>query len=100
VTRTLLFGAFFTITVVDPFLGTVFFEQPLRKGETKTMPITQTGVDRWAAWYETLLGGLDTFAGATVDRSGSRDWLAQQKPGGSTLDRQISSLQELIASCR
>ncbi|MDR2637219.1 MAG: hypothetical protein LBB55_02680 [Zoogloeaceae bacterium] len=98
--RLLLFGAFFTVKVVDPFLGTVFFDQPLRKGELKTVPSTQTGVDHWAAWYETLLGGLDTFAGATVNRSGTRDWLSQQKPGGSALNQQISSLQELIASCR
>jgi hypothetical protein len=98
--RLMLFGAFFTVKVVDPVLGTMFFDQPLRKGEIKTVPSTQTGIDYWAAWYETLLGGLDAFAGATVDRSGARDWLAQQKPGGSALNRQISSLQELIASCR
>jgi hypothetical protein len=98
--QTLLFGAFFTVTVLEPFSGTVIFEQPLRKGATKTVPATQTGVDAWPAYYETLLSGLAAFADAAANRYGARDWLAQQKPGGAALERQIFSLQELIASCR
>ncbi|MFN4161572.1 MAG: hypothetical protein ACK4FW_06255, partial [Stenotrophomonas sp.] len=33
--KTMLFGAFFQVSVIEPFSGKVFFDQPLRKGATK-----------------------------------------------------------------
>nr|KAJ9617946.1 hypothetical protein H2204_013326 [Knufia peltigerae] len=64
--KTMLFGAFFTAKVTEPFSGKVYFEQPLRKGATKVVPVTQWQVDQWSASYETLLAGFDAFAGAAA----------------------------------
>ncbi len=50
--KTMLFGAFFTAKVTEPFSGKVYFEQPLRKGATKVVPVTQWQVDQWSASYE------------------------------------------------
>ncbi len=97
--RSLLFGAVFNIAVVEPLSGRAYFDQPLRKGATKIVPATQAGVDEWAALYETLLNGLDAFSSAAAGRADPK-WLAAQQPGGSPLKKQISSLQELISSCR
>ncbi len=96
----MLFGAFFTAKVTEPFSGKVYFEQPLRKGATKVVPATQWQVDQWSASYETLLAGLDAFAGAAAKRADSRAWLDEQKPGGRPLQQQTQALQELIKSCR
>lgn len=98
--RQMLFGAFFEITVTEPWSGKVFFQQPLRKGATKVVPATQYAVDTWPASYETLLAGLDSFAGTAANRAGHRDWLSEQKPGGRVLQQQTKALQELIQSCR
>lgn len=98
--KQMLFGAFFSIAVKEPFSGKVFFEQPLRKGATKVVPVTQSQVDQWSASYETLLAGFDAFAGAAAGRSGHKAWLDEQKPGGRPLQQQTQSLQELIKSCR
>lgn len=98
--KTMLFGAFFQISVVEPFSGKVFFDQPLRKGATKVVPVTQWQVDQWSASYETVLAGLDAFAGAAARRADSRAWLEEQKPGGRPLQQQTQALQELIKSCR
>lgn len=98
--KTMLFGAFFQISVVEPFSGKVFFVQPLRKGATKIVPATQRQVDLWSAGYETVLAGLDAFAGAAAGRADSRAWLEEQKPGGRPLQQQTQALQELIKSCR
>lgn len=98
--KTLLFGAFFTVKVSEPFSGKLYFEQPLRKGATKVVPVTQWQVDQWSASYETLLVGLDAFAGAAAKRADARAWLSEQKPGGKPLQQQIQALQELIQSCR
>lgn len=98
--KTWLFGAFFTINVREPLSGKVYFDQPLRKGASKVVPATQTEVDLWSARYETLLAGLDAFAGAAAGRPESSKWLDEQKPGGRALQQQTKSLQELIQSCR
>nr|WP_145481629.1 hypothetical protein [Stenotrophomonas rhizophila] len=98
--KTMLFGAFFQATVVEPFSGKVFFDQPLRKGATKVVPATQWHVDQWSASYETVLAGFDAFAGAAARRADSKAWLDEQKPGGKPLQQQTQALQELITSCR
>jgi hypothetical protein len=98
--KTMLFGAFFNVAVVEPFSGKVFFDQPLRKGATKVVPVTQWQVDQWSASYETTLAGLDAFAGAAAKRADARAWLGEQKPGGKPLQQQTQALQELITSCR
>lgn len=98
--KTMLFGAFFQVSVTEPFSGKVFFDQPLRKGATKVVPVTQWRVDQWSANYETVLAGFDAFAGAAAKRADSRAWLDEQKPGGRPLQQQIQALQELIKSCR
>lgn len=98
--KTMLFGTFFQVSVTEPFSGKVFFDQPLRKGATKVVPVTQWRVDQWSANYETVLAGFDAFAGAAAKRADSRAWLDEQKPGGRPLQQQIQALQELIKSCR
>lgn len=98
--KTWLFGAFFTINVREPLSGKVYFEQPLRKGASKIVPATQGEIDLWSARYETLLAGLDAFAGAGAGRADAGKWLDEQKPGGRPLQQQTKSLQELIKSCR
>lgn len=98
--RQMLFGAFFTVVVSEPYSGKVFFEQPLRKGATKVVPATQRQVDEWSASHETLLAGFDAFAAAAAGRNGHRAWLDEQKPGGRPLQQQTQALQELIKSCR
>lgn len=98
--RTLLYGAFFEVAVVEPFSGREYFRQPLRKGATKVVPASQWEVDDWSASFETLLAGLDAFGGAAAGRADSRAWLAEQKPGGRPLQQQTRALQELIQSCR
>jgi hypothetical protein len=97
--KNLLFGAVFNISVIEPLSGRIYFDQPLRKGATKVVPATQTEIDTWAAQYETLLSGLNVFSSAAAGRVDPK-WLSAQQPGGNSMKKQLSSLQELIASCR
>lgn len=98
--KQMLFGAFFSIRVTEPYSGTVYFDQALRKGATKVVPATQANVDQWSAYYDTLLTGFDSFAASAGDRPGHREWLGEQKPGGRVLQQHTKALQELIKSCR
>ena len=98
--KTLLFGAFFNISVTEPLSGKEYFNQPLRRGASKVVPSTQQGIDYWAAYQETTLSGLRMFAATAAADPASKAWLAEQKPGGRVLGQHAKSLQELIASCR
>ncbi|MDR2214938.1 MAG: hypothetical protein LBE59_03740 [Nevskiaceae bacterium] len=99
VAKVLLFGVVYDVSIAEPLSGKVFFDQPLRKAATKTMPASQSDVDVKAAWYETTLAGLAAFSSAAAGRVDG-DWLEGQQPGGRQLRTQLSSLQELIKSCR
>jgi hypothetical protein len=96
--KVLLFGTVFGVSVIEPLSGKVYFDQPLRKASTKTMPASQTEVEAAPAYYETLLAGLVAFSDAAAGRVDGK-WLDAQQPGGKLLNQQIKSLQELIASC-
>jgi hypothetical protein len=99
VAKVLLFGVVYEMSVTEPLSGKVFFDQSLRKGATKTMPVSQTDVDASASWYETMLAGLVSFSDAAAGRVDPQ-WMEGQQPGGRQLRTQLLSLQELIASCR
>lgn len=98
--RSMLFGAFFNVTVSEPLSGKEYFAQTLRRGAAKVVPATQSRVDLWAAYQETILSGMDMFAAAAAGHARSRPWLSEQKPGGRQLTNHVKSLQELIESCR
>lgn len=95
--RQQLYGAFFSLRVEEPLSATVYFDQPLRQGATRTIPASQEQVDAWAAYYETLLAGFVSFAQAT----GGQDlaWSGEQT-GGREFTKQLKTLRELIVKCR
>jgi hypothetical protein len=91
------FATRFTIVVDEPLSGRAYFDRALVHQGLRTMPATQGAVDEAAAFYETLLGGIDGFAAAAMDKRSP--WLRQQ-PDRRALSKQMNSLSELIASCR
>lgn len=95
--RQQLYGAFFHVRVDEPLSSTVFFDQPLRQGATKTIPVSQDQVDTAAAYYETLLTGFSSFAQALAGKD--LPWSGEQT-GGREFKKQLKALKELISQCR
>lgn len=95
--RQQLYGAFFRVRVDEPLSGAVFFDQPLRQGATKTIPVSQDEVDAAAAYYETLLTGFSSFAQASAGKD--LPWASEQT-GGREFKKQLTALKELIIQCR
>jgi hypothetical protein len=94
----LLYGAFVDVDVFEPLSQQIYFSQQIRQGEPKTIPVTQTSVDDWAASRDTLLSLFDNFTRAMSDPESS--WLKSGLPGNKQAHDQFSSLEELIKSCR
>lgn len=93
-----LYGAFVDVSVSEPLSGKVYFSQRIKQGETKSVPVTQTTVDDWAPAHETLLILFDNFTRALSPGHG--DWAKSALPDGSQAKNQLTSLSELIQSCR
>ncbi|MEP6907511.1 MAG: hypothetical protein ABI858_05960 [Pseudoxanthomonas sp.] len=99
VTKQVLFGAFFSVRVEEPFSRKVYFDQSLRKAAIKVVPESQQSIDYSSASFETLLAGFQAFTDLAAGHADYRAWLRDQKPGGKALLTQSNALQELIKSC-
>jgi len=93
-----LYGAFVDVSVTEPLSGKVYFAQRIKQGETKSVPITQATMDNWAPAHETLLILFDNFTRALSP--GHSDWAKSALPDDSQAKSQLTSLSELIQSCR
>lgn len=93
-----IYGAFVDVTVREPLSGKIYFQQRVKQGATKEVPVTQTSVDDWAASYESLLLLFNNLTQAIS--SPGNAWTKSALPEGAETKTQLSSLAELIKSCR
>jgi hypothetical protein len=93
-----IYGAFVDLAVREPLSGKVYFSQRIKQGATKEVPMTQTTVDDWSASYESLLLLFNNFTQA-LSNPGS-PWAGSALPASRDAKAQLSSLAELVKSCR
>jgi hypothetical protein len=93
-----IYGSFVDITVREPLSGKVYFQQRVKQGATKDVPVTQANVDDWAATWESLLLLFNNFTQA-VSVPGS-PWTRSALPEGAAPRAQLSSLADLIKASR
>ena len=98
VARVFLYGAFVDVTVTEPLSGKVYVSQRIKQGETKTVPMTQSTLENWAPARDTMLVLFDNFTKALSP--GHSDWVKSGLPDTSQAKSQLSSLSELVQSCR
>jgi len=93
-----LYGAFVDLTVKEPLSGKVYFSQRIKQGVSENVPVTQANMDDWTASYDTLRLLFNNFTLAISDPEGK--WVGSALPPGSNSRAQLSSLSELVKSCR
>ncbi|WP_146742256.1 hypothetical protein [Oleiagrimonas sp. MCCC 1A03011] len=93
-----LYGAFVDVKVTEPLSGHVYFAQRMRQGASKIVPVSQKATDDWAASYETLLMLFNNFT-KSISTPGA-PWVHSAMPKGRDVEKQLSTLRELIKSCR
>jgi hypothetical protein len=94
----ILYGAFVDVSVLEPLSGKVYFSQRIKQGESKTIPVTQTMLDDWPPAYDTLRNLFNNFTRSLSP--GHYDWAKSGLPDDPKAREQLSSLMELIQSCR
>ena len=93
-----VYGSFVDVTIREPVSNHVYFSQRIRQGATKEVPATQTSVDDWAASYESLLLLFNNFTQAASNPASP--WVKSALPDSPDAKAQLSSLAELVKSCR
>jgi hypothetical protein len=92
-----IYGAFLHVKANEPLSGTVFFDETIKNGATKIVPVGQDVVDDWAAYQESLLALLDKL---TLQLSHpDPDWAATQA-SGKTLLASMKKFAGVLQTCK
>jgi hypothetical protein len=92
-----IYGAFAVMKIEEPLSGKVYLNTPIKNGEVKVVPVTQTYVDDFPAYYDAANGLFtklsDSLAGKGVE------WV-KTAAGASDVERQVALTMELMKLCK
>jgi hypothetical protein len=92
-----IYGGFASIKIVEPLGGKVYLNAELKNGETKMVPITQTYVDDFPAFYDAI-NGLFVKLAEAIDGRGN-NWV-KSASAAPDIEKQISDTRELFKQCK
>lgn len=92
-----VYGSYLRVTAMEPLSRRIYFENTIKNGAVKTVPISQTLVDDWPAYQDSLLGLIDTF---TAELGNPTKQWAKKHLGDESAQKQLSSFARVVQSCR
>ncbi|MGI4814592.1 MAG: hypothetical protein ACRYGG_14840 [Janthinobacterium lividum] len=92
-----IYASYAQVKMEEPLSGTVFFDSPLKNGETKAVPAMQQSVDDAPAYLDSLRGLFTRTA--TVFGGTNLPWL-KAAAGGADIDKQLSATRTVIQQCK
>ena len=92
-----IYGTYADIKIHEPMSGTEYLKTSLKNGETKVIPTSQTYVDDFPAYYDSVNGMFvklsETIAGK------DKIWI-KKSASASDIDTQISKTTQLMNLCK
>ena len=92
-----IYGTYADIKIHEPMSGTEYLKTSLKNGETKVIPTSQTYVDDFPAYYDSVNGMFvklsETIAGK------DKSWI-KKSASASDIDTQISKTTQLMNLCK
>lgn len=92
-----IYGTFADMRIQEPN-GPVFLSSALKNAEVKVVPVTQTHVDDFPAFYDSLNGLFVKLAEAVAQGKGN-DWL-KSAAAEKDIDVQIAKTKDLMDLCK
>lgn len=92
-----IYGSYATVKIEQPLLGTVYMSTALKNGEVKVVPNTQTAVDDFPAFYDSLNGMFVKLAEAV---SGKGNTWVKSAAAAPDIESQIVKTRELMNLCK
>ncbi|MGE8355687.1 MAG: hypothetical protein ACN6N0_04720 [Microvirgula sp.] len=92
-----IYGAYAHVDIQEPVSGKHYLNADFKNGEVKLVPVTQSSVDDFPAYHDAIKG---LFAKLSDNLAGNKtDWLSSATDT-SGINKQITSTQELLKSCK
>jgi len=92
-----VYGAFMHVRIEEPLSNHVYFDATIRNGAVKIVPASQTNVDDWPAFQDTLLGLMDQVTQQFVSPDGS--WIGSHVgPTGNI--QEFQNVAQVLKSCQ
>jgi len=92
-----IYGSYASLRIEEPLSGKVYMNTALKNGEVKLVPSTQTYVDDFPAFYDSVNGLFVKLAEAIDGRDAKWVKAAAAAPD---IDKQINDTRELFKLCK
>jgi len=92
-----IYGTYASMRVEEPVSGKVYMNTALKNGEIKLVPVTQTYVDDFPAFYDSVNGMFVKLSDALAGKSA--DWI-KSAAAAPDIDKQVADTRELIKLCK
>lgn len=92
-----IYGTYATVKIEEPTMGKVFMNTALKNGEVKVVPATQTHVDDFPAFYDSLNGMFHKLSDAI---SGKGNTWVKSASASPDIESQILKTKELMNLCK
>lgn len=92
-----IYGSYATLKIEEPLSGTTYMNTALKNGEVKVVPMTQSYVDDFPAFYDSLNGLFGKLAEAVGGKGNTWVKAAAAAPD---IESQIIKTRELINLCK
>ncbi len=92
-----IYGSYATVKIEQPLLGTVYMNTALKNGEVKVVPNTQSIVDDFPAFYDSLNGMFVKLSEAV---SGKGNTWVKTAAAAPDIESQILKTRELMNLCK
>jgi hypothetical protein len=92
-----IYGTVTTMKIEEPLSGKVYMNAELKNGEVKLVPVTQTYVDDFPAYYDSV-NGLFVKLSEALDGRGNT-WV-KSAAAAPDIEKQIADTRELVKLCK
>ena len=92
-----VYGSFATVRIEEPFSQTVYMNTALKNAEVKVVPATQTWVDDFPAYYDSVNGMFHKLADAVAGKD--TKWV-KAAAAAPDIDAQLTKTRELMNLCK
>lgn len=92
-----IYGSYASLRIEEPVSGKVYLDTALKNGEVKVVPATQSYVDDFPAFYDSV-NGLFVKLAETIDGRDAK-WV-KTAAAATDIDKQINNTRELFKLCK
>jgi hypothetical protein len=93
-----VYGSYASLQIEEPLTGKAYLRTALKNGETKVVPTSQTWVDDFPAYYDSV-DGLFVKLAQGIDGRGDPKWI-RAAAAAPDIDKQINETRQLFSLCK